>query len=240
MLGFRESPPQTIKIILCLIIAITYGFAMDSPGLSKTPPPSGRPSRTAAGGHRGQCPKVAIPLTAIVPLTDATTISPRPTFWFYSPYAGITWPAKFTIQSKGDPITEPISVRLPTKPGIIRVPLPNTVTLAVNQPYEWFFAIDCNPGQPDQPPIEVEGTVRRVNLTATQLATMTKNPRQQVSFYTTNGLWLDAITTLSELRLAAPQDATLAAEWQTLLRSLDLEQFAKTPVIASTTPRAKK
>jgi Domain of Unknown Function (DUF928) len=240
MLRFRKSTPQAIKIILCLIIAIAHGFALESPGLSKTPPPSGRPGRTAAGGHRGQCPKVAIPLTAIVPLTEATTIAPRPTFWFYSPYTDITWPAKFTIQSKGDPITEPISVRLPTKPGIIRVSLPDTVTLEVNQPYEWFFAIDCNPGQTDQPPIEVEGTVRRVNLTATQLAKMTKNPRQQVGFYTANGLWLDAVTTLSELRLAAPQDATLTAEWQTLLRSLDLEQFAQTPVVASTTPRAKK
>ncbi len=230
----RYSPRFTqraLKIALCLLMSIG-DLLITSPALARKPPRSGRPTRTAAGGHRGQCPKVAIPLTAIVPLTEARTISPHPTFWFYSPYTDVTLPAKFTLQNNGEPIAE-LTVKLPKTPGIIRVQLPNTANLEIDKSYEWLFEINCEQGQMNQPPIVIEGSVQRVMLdsvTAKKMTTLTKNSHEQVAFYVTNGLWLDAATSLIDLRLMAPQDKALNTEWQTFLRSLTLEQLVETPV----------
>jgi Domain of Unknown Function (DUF928)/Phage integrase family len=229
---------NTLNMALCLGLALADGLISAAPSFSKAPPrppTSGRPGgRTASGGARGQCPPVAIPLTAIVPLAEAKTSAPHPTFWFYSPYAQANFPARFTIQYQGEPIAAPIAVPLPVAPGLMRVQLPDTVTLETNKSYEWLLEIDCNSGKTDQPPIGVEGKVQRINLTAAQLATLPKNPRQKAAFYTNNDLWLDAVTTLGDQRLA-PQDAQLAArmtrEWQTLLRSLDLGQLADLPIV---------
>jgi hypothetical protein len=212
----------------------------DRPSITPPAPPSlGRPrgTRTAAGGHRGLCAKVDIPLTALVPLTEAETLAQRPTFWFYSPYNGLSLPATFTLQNQqGNAIATPISVQIPPTAGLVRVQLPPTVELEINQPYTWFLEVDCNNGLSTQPPISIEGTVRRVVLNASaakQLTATAKDPRQQLAFYTANNLWLDALTTLLDLRRVAPHDPQLKAEWQTLLRSLTLDEFAETPVVQS-------
>ncbi len=188
-----------------------------------------------AGGSRGQCPSVEMGITAIVPLAEADTLSDRPTFWFYSPYNGVNLSAKFTIQQNGKPIADAITIPLPKTPGLLRVSLPESIALQANQSYQWFFSIDCNasqtsPSQPNpktapQPPIELEGRIRRVTLSSPnsqKLAKLSSKSREQVEFYISNNLWLEAITTTIDRRQST--------EWERLMRSLKLDELEKMPL----------
>jgi Domain of Unknown Function (DUF928) len=244
MKRFSPMTSQSRRIALGLIANLLVGVPIgisappsfgamsiaSNPSVLAFKPPStpatGRPkgTRRIAGGHRGQCPQVATPLTAIVPLTEAQTLAPRPTLWFYSPYDGIRLPARFTLQRQGEIVAE-IPITLPTTPGLVRVQLPETVALDVDQSYEWFLAVNCTKGPSSQPPLEVEGSLRRVAVPPRTPAA----PREQVAFYAEHGLWLDAVTILLERRLATPQ--AVPPEWPMVLEALDLKEFATTPVV---------
>jgi hypothetical protein len=185
-----------------------------------------------AGGSRGQCPSVDVGLTAIVPLAEAETGSDRPTFWFYSPYKDVNLSAKFTIQQNGKPIAEPLTIPLPKTPGLLRVSLPEATSLQANQSYQWFLSIDCNASQPNaknaqQPPIELEGRIRRVTLSIPsreKLSKLRAHSREQTEFYITNDLWLEAITTTIDRRQSM--------EWETLMRSLNLNELEKMSLLS--------
>jgi hypothetical protein len=217
--GFSTTPQRSMD--LRLLDART--LALNPKKRPRTVPKTVRPrDPRIAGGSRGQCPAVDRGLTAIVPLAEAETLSDRPTFWFYSPYNGVNLSAKFTIQQNGKPIAEAITIPLPTTPGLMRVSLPESMTLQLNQSYQWFVSIDCNASQPNlknapQPPIELEGRVRRVTLSlpnSQKLTQLTPNSREQAEFYITNLLWLEAITTTIDRRQST--------EWEALMRSLNL------------------
>ncbi len=201
-------------------------------------PPSGRPRRTIGGGSRGQCPPVELGATAFVPLTEAKTLSDRPTFWFYSPYRGKNRSAKFTIEQAGELITDPMMMTLPLTPGLLKVQLPKTVSLNPDQSYRWFLTIDCNTDQAQssparstyvpQPPIELEGTVRRITLAANEqqnLAALPQNSREQFDFYVAKNLWLEAIA------LTLDRPPLQLAQWELLLKQLNLQEFSAVSVI---------
>ncbi len=181
-----------------------------------------------AGGSRGQCPSVETGVTAIVPLSEAKTLSDRPTFWFYSPYNGTNLSAKFTLQQNGKPIANAITVPLPQTSGLLNIALPESTPLQVNQSYQWFLSIDCSTSKTDaknapQPPIELEGSLRRVTLDSTnshKLAQIPANSREQVEFYISNNLWLDAINTTIDRRQAT--------EWERLMQLVNLTELEKT------------
>ncbi|NJL09662.1 MAG: DUF928 domain-containing protein [Calothrix sp. SM1_7_51] len=47
-----------------------------------------------------------------------------------------------------------------------------------------------------------------------------------MSLYAANGIWFDSITLLAQLRQKNPNDSSLAADWQSLLQSIKLENLA--------------
>jgi Domain of Unknown Function (DUF928) len=255
MISIHRLKPFTLTIALSLamveVLSIPFAHAPYSSSLAARPslqapsqqrptvrPPSGRPRRTIGGGSRGQCPPVELGATAFIPLTETKTLSDRPTFWFYSPYRGKNRSAKFTIEQAGELITDPLMMTLPLTPGLLKVQLPKTVSLNPDQSYRWFLTIDCNPDQAQsspaqssparstyapQPPLELEGSVRRITLAANEqqnLASLTPNSREQFDFYVAKNLWLEAIA----LTLDRPQPKR--AQWELLLKMLDLQEFS--------------
>ncbi|XGV98353.1 MAG: DUF928 domain-containing protein [Leptolyngbya sp. BL-A-14] len=190
--------------------------------------PSGRPQRIATGGKRGSCPEVSPPLLALVPPAVATTLSARPSFWFYSPYKGQSLPAKFSIQSDDSDVIEPIMVTLPAKPSFVRIRLRSTdAPLKPNQPYHWFLQVLCS--DPNQPKETVEGSIQ-LTTAALPGGTLASREKQTTAKVADEKLF-DAVAALAELRLQKPQDASLTEEWQWLLRSLkfELERNPLTP-----------
>ncbi|MBK1987642.1 DUF928 domain-containing protein [Sphaerospermopsis aphanizomenoides BCCUSP55] len=221
-------------------------FVMPKPpdGLS---PMSGRRSGM---GSRNDCPAVETPLTALVPFQERVannkqtntstsadvwglTTSERPTFWFYVPYSNMS--AEFVLQdNEENEIYKQQNIALTAKSGVIGISLPsNVASLQVGKTYRWFFKIRCNQKQITSVPIYVEGDIQRINLNPIleqQLQEAT-DPRQKIAIYAANGIWFDALTILGQLRFANSNDASLAADWQSLLQSGKLENIAAFPLV---------
>lgn len=205
------------------------------------------PGRRRGGGRRDDCPKVEIPLTAIVPQSEDTAENPpisyvgaittaeRPTFWFYVPYtlnAELT--AEFILQDQaGTEIYKLSSVDLSSveqTPGIISVPLPDTVSLEIGKGYEWYFKVNCGL----EIPIYTNGGIERVALDESlsrQIADA--SPQEQARLYQENGFWYDAITILANLKRAQPNDGAIAEEWNRLLQVLGIEDILTAPASSS-------
>ena len=207
--------------------------------------------RRAGMGSRDNCPAVANALTALIPLreeqraskqtksisgiVEGLTTSERPTFWFYIPYTkDLTASAEFVLQDSAGNDIDQKAIALPAKPGVIDVSLPSTVaSLQLGKTYRWYLKVRCNQQQTASVPIYVEGDIRRVNLDSSVMQQLQAavDPRQKVKIYAANGIWVDALSMLAQLRQKNPTDASLAADWQSLLHSVNLDNFATAPLV---------
>ncbi|MBW4565770.1 MAG: DUF928 domain-containing protein [Mojavia pulchra JT2-VF2] len=165
------------------------------------------------------------------------TVSEHPTFWFFLPYnKSQINTIEFVLKDESIKPSQTLyrtTVKAPEIPGIVSVGLPATTSpLQAGKMYHWYFKMKgiCDSQQPVQREYQeyVEGWVQRVNPNP-RLANSLKQatPQQRVGLYAENGIWYDALTTLAELRLAKPQDTTLATDWTNLLNSVGLEPFLK-------------
>ena len=231
-------------------------------------PPPPPPDRGAAGDRGGAasrgCSVGNQSVIALIPIykqtinqgeTEAVSVTKvwgltteeYPTFWFFVPYKKSTINSiEFVLKDESSKLSQTIYrkiVTIPEVPGIISIPLSvTTPPLQVNKIYHWFFKMKviCNPQQPAQREY-VEGWVQRVNLNPKLVDNLKQaTPQQRVKLYAENGIWYDALTTLAELRLAKPEDPTLAVEWMNLLKSVDLENLAKQPLIKCCQANAKQ
>ncbi|MFL9454195.1 DUF928 domain-containing protein [Tolypothrix bouteillei VB521301_2] len=209
----------------------------------KTPERLGPVSGRRAGmGSRGNCPTVATALTALVPLQEeqrvskqtdkpnsgivkGLTTSERPTFWFYVPYTkDLTAIAEFILQDSAGNDIYKNAVPLPAKPGVISVSLSSDASLQIGKTYRWYLKVRCDRQQTVSVPIYVEGDIQRVNLDSqiVQQLEATADPRQKAVIYAANGIWFDSLNMLAQMLLSNPDDASVAADWQSLLSSVNL------------------
>jgi hypothetical protein len=219
------------------------------------PPPQniGAPGQREGAASRGACPRINTPLTALVPVTQqalgksgvnaesvwSLTVAAHPTFWFYVPYSPSSLRStEFVLQDDADNDVYRTPVKLPEQPGVISLRLPSTSKPLENgRIYHWYFKLYCSP-QETSNPIFVEGWVQRVTtspaLTSQLKAALT--PQQRIDLYAAHGIWYDALTAVGELRLVNPEDATLKADWNALLQSVDLANIASKPLVPCCTP----
>jgi hypothetical protein len=207
--------------------------------------------RRAGMGSRNICPAVPTALTALVPLreeqkvskqidkpisgiVEGLTTSERPTFWFYVPYTqDLTASAEFILQdSAGNDIFRN-AIALPSKPGVIPVSLPSNTSLQIGKTYRWYLKVRCNQQQTASVPIYVEGDIQRVNLDSRVMQQLEAavDPGQKATIYAANGVWFDSLTILAQLRQKNPKDASVAEDWQSLLRSVNLDNVATAPLV---------
>ncbi len=225
----------------------------------KFSPPPPPPDRGAAGDRGGAasrgCGVSNQSVIALVPIYKETlkqrqteafsvtkvwglTTEKYPTFWFFIPYKKSTINSiEFVLKDESSKPSQTLYrtiVTIPEVPGIISIHLSaNTPPLQVDKMYHWFFKIKviCNPQQPLEQEY-VEGWVQRADLNPKLVDSLKQaTPQQRVNLYAENGIWYDALTTLAELRLSKPEDPTLAVEWMNLLKSVDLENLAKQPLL---------
>ena len=209
--------------------------------------------RRTGMGSRDSCPAVNIPLTALAPFQQQQQLSTKtnkssigivgglttlekPSFLFYVPYTqNLTGSnAEFSLlDSKGTDVHR-IKTALPPKPGIIKISLPNTVSLQLGQTYQWYFKVRCN-GQKASLPMYVEGYIQRSNLDSrvTEQLKTAANPQQKATIYAKEGIWFDALNMLAQIRQSS-QNASVEEDWQSLLRSVNLDGIATAPLVNST------
>lgn len=181
------------------------------------------------------------------PLTEAETLTPleqrwgrtpglvtareHPTFWFYIPQPPSGWSnAEFVLLDRDrNQVVEPIPINLYDTPGIIEFKL-DRVSLKVNQPYQWFLSIPCNPRHRSQNPT-LSGWIERIELSPQLAQKIEQAPLQQkIELYFNEGLWYEGVTlTLQHLR-DRPQDTEFRQEWQELLTIAGLDTLQDRPI----------
>jgi hypothetical protein len=173
--------------------------------------------------------------TAVMTQVWGLTSTAYPRLLFFVPYDAVKVSAiEFVLQDDQDQTVYRTSVPVPSTPGIISVQLPATINeLEIDQPYHWFFKVRavCEPNQATTLDY-VEGWIQRIHLNPELANRLTQSsPQQQAALYAENGIWYDALTTLADLRLAEPENLTVAQDWTDLLKAIGLEDLANRPLI---------
>jgi hypothetical protein len=126
-------------------------------------------------------------------------------------------------------VVEPIPIDLYDTPGIIQFQL-NQVSLKVNQPYQWFLSIPCNPRHRSQNPT-LSGWIERVELSAQLARQIEQAPLQQkIELYFNQGLWYEGVTLALEYLRDRPQDTEFRQEWEELLTIAGLDTLQDRPI----------
>lgn len=222
-------------------------------------PDRGLPGNREGGAVRGArgCNRVNKPLTALMPIIRepsaenqrqttplpsaqsvwGLTVSARPILWFYVPYIlTSTDSMEFVLQDEqGNELYQAKFSNAQTSPGIVGVQLPSPVPrLEVGKMYHWFFFINCGSSEP----VFVEGWVERTALNSELQAQLEQaTPQEKAKLYANNGIWLEALTTLAQLREETPEDDQVLADWKQLLESVGLQTIAPEPMNSGISPQ---
>lgn len=188
----------------------------------------GAPARTAGGGVRGGDACVVPgekPLTALMPTNNVgTTVDPKPTLFVYVPQTNVKAAELSITDKEGNQVVR--EVELTGKAGVIEVSMPEDASLEEGKEYHWQFAIVCNADERSGD-IYVEGLIERTELSPE----LTKKldgaaPLEKAQLLAENQIWLDTLKILAQLRSSKP------AEWEGLLKSVDLDALATAPFVS--------
>lgn len=219
--------------------SLTVGRPSNSWEISQafSPPNRGAPASSTGGGARSDCVSAdrnEQPFTALLPGNSlALTVTDEPTFYVYVPPTKART-AEFLLRDKEGNDLYRTTVPLPSQPGIFGIKLPkngNKTVLEAGKDYQWLVALVCKP-EDRRDDVFVTGWIQRMNPSITltnQLQAV--NPEEQAGIYAKAGIWFEAVNTLAELRRERPSDSTLAANWEALLKSVDLEEIADKPLV---------
>lgn len=200
------------------------------------PPGKGTPRDTVGGASRGGGREDATATDSrIAPLipanNDGLTVAEHPTFFVYVPQTSAQ-KAVFVLKDEKEDYYYEKTIAIPRTGGVIGLRLPTDAPgIEIGKNYKWSFLLICSeamePGTP-----AVEGKIRRVE-TNSVLLSQTKNlsPIERAALYGKNGIWYDTLTSIAEQRRLQPNDSTLAATWENLLKSAGLEAIASKPLI---------
>jgi len=206
------------------------------------PPNTGDTNRETGASGRSACSIGSannLKITALVPTTQATdqenesgktsevvwglTADQHPTFWFYLPY----WLtsecyAEFVLEDEtGTEIYKTTLTDSQNSHGVVGIKMPTTEPkLKQGQWYQWKLSF--YPGVTKA--MSVKGWVQRVEPES-------EISEEGVAFYEQTGIWYDPLTKLAQSRLQNPQDQELQAEWEKLLKAVNLEAIAQEPIL---------
>lgn len=226
------------QLALTLIWAIESGLPIAnrtySPvqQLSKTPQTPPDPDTTPGGGlnpSNSSCKQTKQQLTALIPPRNVgLTTSARPTFWFYIPYIREDIKrGEFVILTQDEKnVIYETTFQLSQIPGIvsISIPLASESALEESKTYRWFLRIYCNKSRTNRADLVVDGSVKRVEMTAeTERLINAASP----------DIWYDSLTHLGNVLLTSPQDEKVKNDWDKLLESIGRKELSKEPLVGS-------
>lgn len=155
------------------------------------------------------------------------TVAAYPTFWFFLPTTEASTKIEFSLQDGEEDIYR-TNIPISQQSGIISVQIPNTQQpLQFNRNYHWTLKAKVCDGTSTVNRVHIDGWITRIELPETIFL------RQNSSdIYTINGIWYDAVTSLARLRLQKPQDVLLEQDWSDLLKSINLANIDKQPLLS--------
>jgi len=205
----KEQKAQTGQVMKTLLYQPPRGLGAPSAG------------RRVGGGTRGTNKSVPI-LSVLAPGHTGLTVREQPDlYWFAS--AVVTDPVELTLTlEKGDtPLLEK-RLTVPAKPGIQRVRLSDYgIKLIPGERYSWSIALVLDPKRRSKD-IIATGAIERVERADINLAAA---PTTDAFYrFAADGLWYDAVMTISELIETTPADQALRKHRAELLDQVDLPE----------------
>ena len=197
------------------------------------PPKGDKPQQTTGGASRGeQCPLNArdleLPITPLLPsASKALTVKSHPTLMVYLPETSATT-ALFSVRDEAEDYDYQTVLPISDRAGIVSLTLPdNAPALNVDREYQWSLILMCDGKlRPDSP--VAQGYVTRVKEDGNLTQKLSQNNSlEEAIVYGKAGLWYDTVASLAELKIAQPENNTIAYNWENLLQQVGLEKVAK-------------
>jgi hypothetical protein len=204
-------------------------FASSRSPVYNPPKGIGSPGGRVGGGSRGQ---ETFTIFALVPNHLGLTIDAQPTLYWY-----LSKPAPFPLiltvnNAKGvKPMLETILQTSP-KAGIHSVPLKAfDITLELDTEYQWFVSLAMDPKSQSKD-IVAGGRIKRIVLNEELMQKLKgAKPEHLTAIYSEEGLWYDALASISNLCETSPNGNHYCEGRRELLEqidlSLDLMEIAK-------------
>jgi Domain of Unknown Function (DUF928) len=196
-------------------------------------PRRGAPAMTSGLASRSaQCIANQQKFQVLMPTAGVTT-SERPTFLVYLPESFAKFLELGVETQDGSKEIYAKSFAIPKKAGIVRLDLKDAKlpSLSPNQSYRWFVTLACDEVDRSNDAI-ASGVMQRVAPNAALSQKLAQTPRnQQHKVYAESGLWLETLASLDASRRARPNDVKLRSEWESLLKSVQLERLAQAPLV---------
>jgi hypothetical protein len=186
------------------------------------PPLRGAPVGRVGGGTRGA--GTAGPfVTVFAPEHVGLTVEAQPClYWYLSQKSDAV--VEFTLID--DHSIQPVLEKRfgpPVDPGVHCVRLQDEgVSLATGTQYKWFVALVVDPEHRSQD-IIAGGAIERSDPPAALQEQLARTPKAEAPYlYAERGIWYEAITTISELITASPNDSRLRQKRAALLEQVGL------------------
>jgi|GEM_PF-1575489 len=186
---------------------------------------------------------IAIPPAPTQGYVGGYTVAEQPIFWFYVPYvaSNILGQTNSEATDEADSIrvgkfvlldrdknfisSHLMAIQLLQSPQLVTFQVPSFLEL--NQFYNWYFSIICEPEKPSRNPV-VRGWIERIEPSS-ELANALQNspPFQKHLIYAENGIWFEALSELvASLRrfspLIQPQREQIQQDWTDFLASINI------------------
>ena len=206
----------------------TTGIAavQSSPGFAYRPPVRGAPASRVGGGSRG-VGDITLELSVLAPDHTGLTTKSQPTlYWFISKPANARLDVTVINDEDIDPVLEKV-VGTPKSAGIQKLDLATAgTTLKPGIEYRWFVSVTPDEGQRSND-VVASGTIQYTAPDADLKSRIaTSDERTLVSIYAENGVWYDAIDSISRAIQRNPGDANLRARRAALLEQVGLTAVA--------------
>lgn len=197
---------------------------------------AGAPDNRRSAGTRSDCISANNQIEELIALMPSnnnigTTLSPSPAIFVYVPQTN-NKKGEFII-TEGNETVYNSTIELPSQAGIIQLDIPRDSSvsgLKAGQDYKWTFTIVCNPQNRSEDEY-VSGYVKRIDNSQLEAEIQQIPTDERLDFYAREGIWLETVNTIVQMRQNNPQDSALVADWQNLLESVGLGDVASQPLI---------
>ena len=199
----------------------------DAATLVYKPPFRGAPRVRIGGGTRGMGDEQAT-LEVLVPEHTGLTITAQPSlYWFTSGGSAARFEFALIDDEGINPLLEK-TLDFAAEQGVQRLSLAeHGITLKPDQEYEWSVALVADPNQRSGDIIS-GGRIQRVEPSAALKSKLSgANKSQLASIYAEEGIWYDALASISDLIAADPGNASLRAQRAALLDQVGLAAAAE-------------
>ena len=232
----------TISASLFLSFTASFGFSHFAlaQNIQFNGPSIGAPGNRESGASRSApCATSDRGLMALLPETNiGLTTEAYPTFFAYVPPSSARTAEFFLYEEDTDREVYTTSLEINGASGIASVKLPsgdNTSALSTGKRYYWFFTIVCD-SDDRSADMTVQGTIQRVPVSSDLARRLASAPPQEhPSIYAAEGIWQDALATLSTLNQREPNNPNIRSNWNSLLSSVGLQDVVDEQILMPTT-----